>query len=613
MSIHVGDQTYVYRGRAVPRVYRRLQALLDSKQGDGTGLYQQNERVLFGGRLILLVNNFIGASGEFVLTDSCFRFQAGEGLVPRMWSGLSGVIEIPLNEIKEVSMAGIRRRLKLATSKCQYRFGGRLAPQLFSHLASCVGNRPHSSRDERVLESWKVDLYSGPLASPGRLVLSTHRMHFEPGRRLDAALGVQGQDTLWHEVRSIRLRGRLDRRIQFECDNRTLTIDTKHVAAHFLDLVALYRESRGPNDPSFDANGELAEGDARYILQQWREHLPVSNLARILSATPALHWVDAWWMRRGWLVLTTDQLLFVPSGTPRDEAGGASLSLEQCTITESREDNAERLILETEDRKWFFSPLAGEAFAERVSQLLGDQPRVPHWEHEWGAQFLPLIGDAAFVEFTVDEEMVDVLRPAQLFPHEDGIGIFFRRRPDNTLHVGVEATLRVASPSGLYELHGTVVVNQNVASGHSGAGDESIHLLVLAQSPELSLTDRRHHYRVDAVATISGHCMNYTATRGWVENKHPIRCVLEDLSVGGCALYGSREMEVRSHIMLNLPPRTDPHRIEGEVMECIHRPDGPQPWYARVQFIRLVEDDVRRITEQIVRFQQGIEEPGEKA
>ncbi|HIA04675.1 MAG TPA: PilZ domain-containing protein, partial [Myxococcales bacterium] len=491
------------------------------------------------------------------------------------------------------------------TKECRYQFGGRLAPQLYSHLIASTDDRPDGEQGERALESWKVGLYSGPLASPGRLVLSMRRMHFEPGRRLDAALGVKGHSVCWYEVNSIRLKGRLNRKLLFECRDRVITVDVNNPAQRFLDLVSLYRESIGPLEPEVNADVEISEGDARFILQRWAEYLNMGKLAMIVAATPALHWCDGWWMRRGWLVLTAQQLLFIPSGPPRADSGVVVLPLTDCSLGKHADSDGglDRLILESGNQSWVFSPLAGPSFVDRVAQLCGQGARTGYWEQEWGAQFVPLIGEAAFAEFEVDDVVVETLRPAHFFPHEDGIGVFTRNAPDPRLHVGANTVFNVSSADGMYQLRGAVVVNERIATGQ-GAAEDMAFLIVIAQSPQLNLTDRRRHFRVDATEAMAGRCMAYSMTQGWYETKHPLRLRLKNLSLSGCAIYSNRELEAGSQVMLYLPPRTKPLRLQAKVVESVQSPEGPQPWFARVQFLQIDKSDTRLITEQIVRFQQ---------
>lgn len=600
LTVQCGASIYKFLGPGAYRVYLRLKAHMDHLAGRENKAFQPGEQVLVSGPIYRLIVGSIGAYGDLLLTDRRLAFISGPGIERRLWSDQS--VEVALADIRNVDIVGVRRRLQLQVRNDVIRFGGGLAPRMYAVLTTLGIGASEEDSGRKVLGSIGARFQTGVLHSQGTLIISRHRLHFEPTNRMDAAVGIKGVKIPLHSITWFRVVGWLDRRLVINTLDNNYTFYVDDVPRLFLDLAPLIAAALGPDEPAPTNDGTLTEADGTLMFNWWRSRLKSDAQERLVMATGAIQWVRQWWVRRGWILLTERHLYFVPAGPPRDNAFPLILPLSEVKQRTNVESDNRRLVFSRAGRVRVFTPNCGQLLNERFWLMAR---RSQGDDGQWDGDVQSLIGLVPFVQIVRNDRVITNLRPARLTTHEDGMGLFYPGQVPLELVKGAKVSLRVGSDKGICVIEGEIVTVQSIVQRSEGGGE--INLLAIAHAPGITVINRRKSFRVRVTAACQVRLMTYQPQEGWKLTSRVLRATLQDLSVGGARFITNVEVSPKSRILLRLPPRDAPIEVESLVLDC-QKGKTEKEWQLRVSFVAQKSSVVDRLNELVLTYQREMTE-----
>jgi c-di-GMP-binding flagellar brake protein YcgR len=575
---------YRFGGSGARRVGVRLEALLSRRDGgeavEGVDLFDEDERVIVGGPLYLVITGFIGAHGEVMLTDSRLIFEVSTGLESVFWPSRVKDLEIELGQIQEVELVGFRRRLRIVESNGTHMFSGVLASKLYTVLKSLRTEQSQNEGGERLLGTWDVSVFNGPLASQGQLLISSHRLSFEPSGRLDAAFGMGRREVTWPEVHELLCAGWPERRVQVHTATDKLAFSVTGPVERFMDLIPLLLEQ---GEAFLDEQGFEPDASDRDRLEKILEGREIPGEGRdLIGLETAAYWLTRLHVTRGWLVLTRDWLHYVPI----KEESGTILSFEfDLVIPPSGEaEDDSHLVFDYSGKTQDFVPLLGQTLIHRFWTLVEKQGRA-RWEEKLGGNFRDLIGEQPSLELYYDSKLVAKLKPAQTVAHFYGFGIVFPGELPEGLDPGSGVRVSVSTDGARYSFDGTVVSAESYRTASGDGGKEgSLRILVIAHPPMLRLDNRRRHYRTNTSIPIR---MKPVAQPDDEAPPKAQRCVLHDLSLGGVGLYASERLSKGRRLRLQIQEGDYKVVTTAKVMAAKRDLEGAMPWLHRLEFLSM--------------------------
>jgi c-di-GMP-binding flagellar brake protein YcgR len=303
------------QSKGARRLHARLAAILEERglivTGDST--FDPGERILLQGTTRLYVNKMLAAPGDIIVTDYRVRYEPNTGLEKALWDDLG--FDLAIDDLVEVKVVGLRRRLRLVTQDETYILGGTLMPRIYGLLAVLCDEGSTNTLGSQVMSSWKASYSRGVLDYKGELAASVRHIRFTPSGVLDAIVGMPDEIVIpLGEVCRVELKGYLtDRRVSFLSSHETHSFSMPDAQDRFVDFVQLYLQAESTGEPSVGVDGQLDNDvDQAVVSKSWASRL--SHLSKIVLMGPAVQRPDKESARRGWIVLTETEMLFLPLG-----------------------------------------------------------------------------------------------------------------------------------------------------------------------------------------------------------------------------------------------------------------------------------------------------------
>ena len=125
----------------------------------------------------LYINNLLATRGHIRVTPERVLFDPGRSLESMIWGDLA--IDCAVQQIRDVKLTGMRRRIVIDSEGGQYAFRGPLAPRIYGVLSALLEGGVRAL-ESTVVASWQANLFTGPLTQAGELVLTRSRLRFTP-------------------------------------------------------------------------------------------------------------------------------------------------------------------------------------------------------------------------------------------------------------------------------------------------------------------------------------------------------------------------------------------------------------------------------------------------
>ena len=593
LLVEYKGQEVLFRGRGAGHVRARLRALhpeLDPSDRKDPG-FDGSERVLVQGELEAYVNNLLSSRGTVTLTDRRFRFLP-DGFLNRI-VGENLELDVLLSEITAVEIVAVRRLLRIEVGDRQQLYAGYLVPRLYAQFAAMgVGVEGSASVVEsqrEILGTWKISLLKGPLAQPGLLVIGADRLTFTKEGRLDAMVGAQTTDIALADIRQVSLKGWPEARITFSVGDNEYMFALNDAEERMKDLMSLLLHFRDECEPEEGAPLGWLGDEAEDALGAVAPHLPMDADEEVLLIGPGLQWVAEWTIRRGWLAVTTERVLFLP-GAPGEAPVSAKLS--SIRRVPFGEELTAQLQFVARRRHLRFSPRGGDLFTGRfwgsIEEVVGpiDQPDPD--TPQPGAtesssitlEFLPRnLGPVKYVVIERAHRVIARISPAETLRQPDGLGIFYPGLPSSELEEGAEVLVEIGRDDGVNRFD-SMIVRLDDSPQHgmqpsepppgegegldvgavSAVGGVALHvvredqfLLVVQYPGDLRFVNRREAFRVEFQLMSRARFLEPDENGDLIATTDYFRCTLEDLALIGCSILATREVELGSQVEIELP------------------------------------------------------------
>ena len=311
MSIMAGAATLRVMGQDVKFLYERLRALHDHQNGEvlESALYEPGERILFRGEVALELSRFIWVTGWVTLTDRRFRFNPRRKLEQLIWQKAG--IDSPLSIIRAGRLDVVRKRLQLRIKNKIVVFRGNSLPRLYAFMNVLA----RDGGDGNLSDVVSASLHRGALAQRGQLATTTNRLLFVSSGAIEAVVGTREElDLQLRDIRRIQVEGKVDPRFVVHLEDTRHEFSVQNPVNQLMSLVAPLLQTDGWSDPPcVDEKHSISLVNAETLLADWLPRLGI-NPSLILCAGPAVHLASKPGVRRGWILLTATEVIFLPVG-----------------------------------------------------------------------------------------------------------------------------------------------------------------------------------------------------------------------------------------------------------------------------------------------------------
>jgi len=414
LEVVTPEKKYRLMGKGSRQLYSRLASIMDERgmMAFDSVQFEPGERVLLQGTTRRYMNTMLATPGDLTLTDCRIRFEPTAGLESVLWSDQE--FDIPIDDIEEVKVVGLRRRLRVVTfGGDTFLLGGPLMPRVYGLLAVLCDEGSMSNVGSQVMACWKAQYHRGALACGGELAATVRSVRFTPSGVLDAFVGMPDEIVIeWGDVTRIFLKGVMDRRIHIKDSEQEFTFSTADTPDRFVDFVQLLIQGERPDDPPVNVDGQV-DLDVHHarIMKLWAEK--GVRQSKVVLMGPAVHRANKQTARPGWLVLTETDMLFLPAGGPTKKETHIAVPVEmlgryQPTLTPPAE-----LHLEVGDKSVRFMPRGGLSFVDKFWAL---------WR---------ILGPVTAAMEAKVKEMEPEEEEVPLPEEDDGDGMGLFRRPKN--------------------------------------------------------------------------------------------------------------------------------------------------------------------------------------
>jgi len=551
-DVYVSDEMHRFSGRGAIRVHLRLLALIAEAEGQPAEIeFEPGEQVFVQGQAELFVNELLAVRGELTLTDRRIRFLPGLGIEQLIWNTTR--LDSPLDKISEWRLSGMRRRLHAEVDGEEVIIGGALTSQLYNQLENLIGRDTDvKPAEDVVIESWEVQLRRGPVAHPGQLDFTPTHVHFTPTGLLDAIVGVKEFTFAIKEITRLSTRGWPEKKLLIRVGHEVYAFSITDVGDRFEALRSLVR----------DRNYQLAvhKGDAdvpRYqkCLDSWATFVEYKLGEQIVFAAFAMDTISETEVRFGWLLLLRTRVLFLPMGGPSSREKYVLMPLEQvCRLDGGPRSRQDQILLSTDEGHARYLLSAREGVVEDFWAQCRSPTRILSWETLGPRSTSRVMGKCRFIRIMCHGETVVDLSPGMTVEHESGVAIVIPGEPGTSVPIGTWVTVEIGQAEGIYQLDSKVV--RAIPTPLEGviANAKGTHLLIVNFPPELRVYNQREAYRVPTAFELRGNCLAQTADGGsWMTTGATFGCTVVDLSIGGCAVDASHELQDGDRISLSLP------------------------------------------------------------
>ncbi len=340
----------------------RLSALKDGEE----------EAVLLEGTVDLYVNELMATRGQVTLTNRSLRFRPSRGLGNLIWGSLE--IDVPVESVGAVGIVGVRQRLEIVVGDHAYHFRGNLVPRLCGLLDAIKGEPEGQGKDE-VLALWPCNLFQGPLSQSGEMVVTRARLAFAPTGRLESLVGIQKKaDIPLAKVTRIDVRGLLDRRLVVTMGTEQFVFALSDPMERLEDLQELLLAVEERGDPVTALEGATRRTlEINRLLDRWKSQVDGLGKAPLLLLGQVLHQPRQPGLRRGWLMLTPNRVIFLPVGGISGGERPLAVPLAHLARPRRRQERPGQLQFSVGAGLLSFVPRGGAAFVDHFWSLWQDE------------------------------------------------------------------------------------------------------------------------------------------------------------------------------------------------------------------------------------------------
>lgn len=351
-------------GTDVTRFHERLMTLLSARDSGDLELDEGHEgRILLRGIIDVYLNELMATRGEVVVTKDRLHFEPARRLETMFWGDKQ--IDIRIEHIDHCGIAGVRQRLEVRAKGDVFHFRGNLVPRLCGIL-NAVRKKEETPVDDEVIANFPASYFQGPMSQRGDFIVSSSRLQFAPSGRLEGMIGIQKHlEIPLASVTRIDVHGLLERRLLVHVGADHYAFSLEDPMERLAELTELLRLLECHDEPLVRAPGlEERTIVVNRLLDRWKSH--VSGLARadLLLLGPVVHLPRKPGARRGWLVLTADNAVFLPVGGPNGGEVPLSLPLSRLSADSGRSAPVGELHLSAGGTVLHFLPQGGQVFID---------------------------------------------------------------------------------------------------------------------------------------------------------------------------------------------------------------------------------------------------------
>ena len=553
LDLYVEEVLYRFSGRGALRVHTRLLALLaeDDESSTSHVPFEKDEPVLLHGQAEYFVNDLMAVRGELCLTDRRLRFLPGLGLEQLIWNAAQ--VDVPLKNLQEWSLEGIRRRLHIRVDDEVIVLGGALTPQLFNTIEGLVGDTELSrTADEVVLDTWPVQLRRGPIAHPGELRFTPTHIHFFPTGVLDAMVGVKDFSFAIQGITRISVRGWPEKKLVIRAGHEVHTFRITDVHERFDGLLQLVRDrhyqialrtSPGTTPPYQDT------------LDAWASAIDYKLGEQVVLGTFAMDAKSETEARFGWLLMLRTRILFLPVGGPSTRENFYSAPLEGlCRLDGGPRSRQDQILMSTEHGTVRFLVSDREGVVDDFWSQCRTPTRILTWETLGPRSLSRIMGPCRFVRIMTHGDTVVDMAPGMSTEHDAGVAIVLPGAPGTSVALDTWVTIEIGQSEGIYQLDSKIVRAAVTPLEGVVPNPENTHLLIAKFPSEIRVYNQRESYRVATELDLKAQRLAQTADGGsWMGTGATFKCRVVDISIGGCALDSGEEMTEGDRVSVNLP------------------------------------------------------------
>ena len=594
LDIYVGETLHRFSGRGAIRVHNRLLALIaeDDETPPDVAVFRPGERVLLQGQGELFVNELIGVRGEITFTDYRLRFAPGLGLEQLIWNTTS--LDAPLESVQGWALKGMRRRLHLTIDGEQIIVGGPLAPRLYNMLETLLGDAENTvTADEIIVATWDVNLRRGPVAHVGQLEFTPTHVNFKPTGLIDALVGVKPFDFAISDVTRISVRGWPEKKLIIRAGHQVFAFTMADINERFDDIKALVR----------DRNYHLAlrcRGDAepRYqvTLDSWTSRVEYQLGEQIVFSSFAMDTFSDSEVRFGWLLLLRTRVLFLPLGGPASQEKCVQVPVEEiCRLDGGPRSRRDQVLFSCNQGRLRYLISDREGGVEDFWSQCRTPTRILAWETLGPRSTARVMGKCRFIRIMSHGETVVDLSPGMTVEHDAGVAIVLPGEPGTSVPIDTWVTVEIGQSEGIYQVDSKVVRATITPLEGVVPNPKNTHLLIVSYPPSLRVYNQRESYRVGTEFELRANRLAQTADGGsWMATGESFPCNVVDISMGGCAIETTHEIEQGDRVSVSLPLLDQWVEIRGTCVRtaALHTAEGTRRYGLEFRELSMAQEDI---------------------
>ena len=505
--------------------------------------------------------------------------------------------------VSEESPEGL---LHIALGEVQQRFlprGGRLfCDQLRRSLTRL---RDRAGQDPEVFaHRYQCMMMKGPVGLKGEFAVSPRRIIFRPTR--------SGLDRVFFEPDNISIPladlSSLNAKV---VGNPSLTVTAKfarngkevsysfyhRTPKELVDGISpLWLRARWRDLPATPANGLIADEEpVRSALSGWKRELDKIKPGTIQIAGPVVHLSEGVTAGRGWFLLATPRLLFLPHGDSGNSRARLDLPVDRLRPLPRNERREGWLEMTCGDRQLKFLPVGGQRFIDNFwcSDVGGPSGDVPQDGQDSMAEekLRTHLGEALFIRVIHEKKVVCFNRGGRILRLLEGVALFLSEDPRLDSALGRRVTMEVGKEHGMHRFRS---VYRREGISHRASGVPSGRRLQIFDLPRdvVCITNRRYYYRARYSMMIQ-----VRAGRGtWP-------CQMVDLSLGGCSFFHTGRISQNSRVRIHLAIGTKTTDLQGEIVNASQADPGGK-WLHRCAFLELDPGVAINVAKEVSRIER---------
>ncbi len=452
-------------------------------------------------------------------------------------------------------------------------------------------------------------LSQGLLGRRGQLALYSDQVLYIPSD-VSRALGVVEFSLLLEDLRELELQGRGRNRLVLRgTDEQELRVKMGEAAGFLHDVCQLLVPLR-PTPPEVDTRfGSIdKQAAAAFFLPRG---VSLEGGEELLLCEWALAWSGDDLVRCGWLALSSHRIFFLPEGMGIEGDGGGHPEpqiyypglIERVSPSEL---TAGQLWFVAGRKRLRFDPFGGGSFVEQFWEHC-DAPLhgTDEGQVRRGQPLSRVAGRARFLRLarTGGEEFL--LHDLWLDVHRGRLWGKPRASEVQGLEQGEHGVVEVGRRTGLYRFQGVVSRLDPVADGPF---KPSHVILELALRSDVRFVNRRRAYRVDVNIPVQVKVFLQDEQGRW-KTRHTARGRIVDLSNGGCAIIGPRNIPEQARLVFDLPLTAEGEREELDLKaECVHLMGLPETKLNKrygLAFVELRKGQRDKLQQEVVRQERS--------